>query len=107
MASPRHALNPPSGKAGKDGRSGRIRTCDPRVPNAVLYQTEPHSDLGGRLIEAIVQDRKRVRKTFFGALHPANCWAISTPSPRGTRSSEPFLLGNGVMVTLRFLVPSF
>ena len=27
------------------GRSGRIRTCDPCVPNAVLYRTEPHSDL--------------------------------------------------------------
>src|ERR1700732_4941736 len=26
------------------GRSGRIRTCDPCVPNAVLYRTEPHSD---------------------------------------------------------------
>ena len=34
----------------RDGRSGRIRTCDPRVPNAVLYQTEPHSDLRARLI---------------------------------------------------------
>jgi hypothetical protein len=29
----------------KDGRSGRIRTCDPCVPNAVLYRAEPHSDL--------------------------------------------------------------
>src|SRR5580698_10918693 len=26
------------------GRSGRTRTCDPCVPNAVLYRTEPHSD---------------------------------------------------------------
>src|SRR5579883_3039475 len=26
------------------GRSGRIRTCDPCVPNAVLYRTEPRSD---------------------------------------------------------------
>ena len=26
------------------GRSDRIRTYDPCVPNAVLYQTEPHSD---------------------------------------------------------------
>jgi hypothetical protein len=34
---------------GENGRSGRIRTCDPRVPNAVLYQTEPHSDLGGAI----------------------------------------------------------
>src|SRR5215469_10721388 len=35
--------------AGKNGRSGRIRTCDPRVPNAVLYQTEPHSEIGSGL----------------------------------------------------------
>src|SRR3954451_15595504 len=28
----------------KSGRSGRIRTCDPCVPNAVLYRAEPHSD---------------------------------------------------------------
>ena len=41
-------LEPPyHGRLG--GRSGRIRTCDPRVPNAVLYQTEPHSDLEGGL----------------------------------------------------------
>src|SRR3954463_12740899 len=26
------------------GRSGRNLTCDPRVPNAVLYRAEPHSD---------------------------------------------------------------
>src|SRR5258708_2535887 len=26
------------------GWSGRIRTCDPCVPNAVLYRAEPHSD---------------------------------------------------------------
>src|SRR5882762_3040253 len=30
--------------AGDTGRSGRIRTCDPCVPNAVLYRAEPHSD---------------------------------------------------------------
>ena len=28
----------------KNGRSGRIRTCDPCVPNAVLYRAEPRSD---------------------------------------------------------------
>lgn len=31
---------------GEDGRSERIRTSDPCVPNAVLYQAEPHSDRG-------------------------------------------------------------
>ncbi len=26
------------------GRGDKIRTCDPHVPNVVLYQTEPHLD---------------------------------------------------------------
>jgi hypothetical protein len=30
--------------ARNDGRSGRIRTCDPCFPKAVLYRAEPHSD---------------------------------------------------------------
>ena len=29
------------------GRSDRIRTYDPYVPNVVLYQTEPHSEVPG------------------------------------------------------------
>jgi hypothetical protein len=29
---------------GKVGRSSRIRTCDPRLPKTVLYQTELYSD---------------------------------------------------------------
>src|SRR5258706_10639425 len=28
----------------KSGRRGRIRTCDPCVPNTVLYRAEPPSD---------------------------------------------------------------
>ncbi|MBP2625659.1 MAG: hypothetical protein H6Q68_370 [Firmicutes bacterium] len=28
-----------------NGRSGRIRTCDPLVPSQVLYQAEPRPDL--------------------------------------------------------------
>ena len=27
------------------GRGDKIRTCDPHVPNVVLYQTEPHLDV--------------------------------------------------------------
>src|ERR1700749_1962740 len=34
----------------QDGRSGRIRTCDPCFPKAVLYRAEPHSDFRRRLI---------------------------------------------------------
>jgi hypothetical protein len=36
-------LAPPSNSIGRDER---IRTSDPSVPNAVLYQTEPHPDPG-------------------------------------------------------------
>jgi hypothetical protein len=32
------------------GRSDRIRTCDPCVPNAVLYQAELHSDVRKNLM---------------------------------------------------------
>ncbi len=31
-------------KSALDGRGDKIRTCDPHVPNVVLYQTEPHLD---------------------------------------------------------------
>src|SRR3569623_2274241 len=41
------------------GRSGRIRTCDPCVPNAVLYRAEPHSD------------KKAAYSVGFGALQAA------------------------------------
>ena len=41
-----------------NGRSGRIRTCDPCVPNAVLYRAEPHSDLRDRLIASAFGIRK-------------------------------------------------
>jgi hypothetical protein len=50
-----------------NGRSGRIRTCDPRVPNTVLYQTELHSDLGAGLIEERLKRRKRARRRCIGA----------------------------------------
>ncbi len=43
----------------KNGRSGRIRTCDPCVPNAVLYRAEPHSD------------KKAAYSGGFGALQAA------------------------------------
>src|SRR4051794_615544 len=46
------------------------------------------------------------RDPFAQALHRRGRCAIS-PAPEGEPSGLPFLLGNGVMVTLRFLVPSF
>lgn len=29
----------------RNGRSGRIRTCDPCIPNATLYQAELRSEI--------------------------------------------------------------
>ena len=46
---------------GKSGRSGRIRTCDPCVPNAVLYRAEPHSDKT-RLIALGFAHRKKLNR---------------------------------------------
>ena len=73
----------------------------------MLYQTEPHSDLGAGLIEEGFQPRKRaICGLLSEALHPPACCAIS-PASEARPALRPFLLGNGVMVTLRFLVPSF
>ena len=52
---------------GEDGRSERIRTSDPCVPNAVLYQTEPHSDISSRRgPEAVAAPRRGLIATSFG-----------------------------------------
>ena len=37
----------------KFGRSDMIRTCDPCVPNAVLYQAELHSDAAKTLMVSL------------------------------------------------------
>ncbi len=44
------------------GRSERIRTSDPLVPNEVRYQTALHSD-NARLIDASDARRKQRRRT--------------------------------------------
>ena len=97
--------------SGKNGRSGRIRTCDPCVPNAVLYQTEPHSDLRSGLITRGSGPRKRGNAPPRNSLESASCiprgLVVSRTPPGAMAPETPDLLGNGVMVTLRFLVPSF
>ena len=47
----------------KSGREERIRTSDPSVPNAVLYQTEPLPDLGAWLTMCRLGAGKRVMTT--------------------------------------------
>ncbi len=47
-----------------NGRSGRIRTCDPLVPNEVRYQAALHSDVKAGLITAGFSGRKRTTGRF-------------------------------------------
>ena len=42
------------------GRSGKIRTCDPHVPNVVRYQTALHSVTSGASIDQPSAFHKRV-----------------------------------------------
>ena len=49
-----------------DGRSGRIRTCDPLVPSQVLYQTEPRPDVTICFVNIIYSNKKiSVRQVLF------------------------------------------
>lgn len=41
------------------GRSGKIRTCDPHVPNVVRYQTALHSVTSGASIDQWISLHKR------------------------------------------------
>src|SRR6202046_2314827 len=70
------------------GRSGRIRTCDPCVPNAVLYRAEPHSDkkaaysLGFRTPqEAALRTLIPVNMDLHTPILPAKAAAVAT-APR-------------------------
>jgi hypothetical protein len=52
------------------GRSDRIRTCDPCVPNAVLYQAELHSDIVKRTSDSSQQQRASIVAELFYNLKP-------------------------------------
>ena len=60
--------------SGLYGRSERIRTFDPLVPNEVRYQAALHSDSStrrierGRSIATPCPARKRLRRDFLGSL---------------------------------------
>ena len=70
----------------------------------MLYQTEPHSDLGAGLIEEGRMGRKRGAGRRVASPHAVRY----LPGLRaGQAPPGPFLLGDGVMVTQRFLVPLF
>src|SRR6202012_2997796 len=47
------------------GRSGRIRTCDPCVPNAVLYRAEPHSDKKAAYSQGFRTPQEAVLRTLI------------------------------------------
>src|ERR1700732_2248030 len=68
------------------GRSGRIRTCDPCVPNAVLYRAEPHSDKNA----AYSLGFRTPQEAEFKDLNPSECGPENADSAgkrgRGRRS---------------------
>ena len=76
----------------------------------VLYQTELHSDEGGRLIGEGSGLRKRVQScvAIRAFSDVASAWGLRYPACSVAHGQPGLgLVGNGVMVTLRFLVPSF
>ena len=59
----------PAISAGSAGRSGKIRTCDPLVPNEVRYQAALHSDCRtGVSIDHAFEFHKRLAEKKCGAL---------------------------------------
>ena len=62
-----------SGKA-RGGRSGKIRTCDPLVPNEVRYQAALHSETARRRGYSGCQPPAATPKVGF-------CDRISDPAP--------------------------
>jgi hypothetical protein len=98
------------------GRSGRIRTCDPLVPNEVRYQTAPHSASASRRrysrqnrgLQARSGIKERGEKALY-AVH-AGCTAISMPVCSAAFRGSPSgacLLGRSQVVRQRILIPPF
>src|SRR6266702_3752447 len=67
------------------GRSGRIRTCDPCVPNAVLYRAEPHSDKNA---------------AYSLGFRPPQEAELRTPNPVNVSLTTQILAANEAAVTL-------
>src|SRR5579871_626533 len=73
-----------SKRSWENGRSGRIRTCDPCVPNAVLYRAEPRSDKKAAYSvrfrapqEARVEDLAPVKVSLKTQTLPAGAAAVA------------------------------
>lgn len=98
------------------GRSGRIRTCDPLVPNEVRYQTAPHSASASRRrysrqnpgLQAPSSMQERSEKALCAA--HAGCTSISM-SVCSAAFRGPCLwarlLGRSQVVRQRILIPPF
>jgi hypothetical protein len=93
------------------GRSGRIRTCDPLVPNEVRYQAAPHSEKvcfptficagSARVkIAALAISPGLRRLPVRTSLRARRRMAIGGPARK-----KPGLLGRSQAVRQRFLVP--
>src|SRR5580704_5060834 len=78
------------------GRSGRIRTCDPCVPNAVLYRAEPHSDKNA----AYSLGFRPPQEAEFKDLTPVNVGLKTAILPAGeaaVRQAARILAGGGLV----------
>jgi hypothetical protein len=100
------------------GRSGRIRTCDPLVPNEVRYQTAPHSAFTSRRRYSRQNPGLQARSgRKAGAAAPfcpvrAGCAlnsmpVCSAPFHGACKSGSPRLLGRSQVVRQRILIPPF
>ena len=98
------------------GRSGRIRTCDPLVPNEVRYQTAPHSASASRRrysrqnpgLQAPSSMQERSEKALCAA--HAGCTSISMPVCSAAFRGPCLwarLLGRSQVVRQRILIPPF
>jgi hypothetical protein len=95
-----------------NGRSERIRTSDPLVPNEVRYQAAPHSDTtrSGRYIPPFPGLQGRGGQGPRSCVGPA-IWlcsgAFRGPRAHLRENGPPAMLGRRQVVRQRILIPSF
>ncbi len=94
------------------GRSGRIRTCDPLVPNEVRYQTAPHSVSHARRRYSRQNGGPQGRFPAAPGSRRAGCGGPPMPVCSATfrgagPSGFPCPLGRSQVVRQRILIPPF
>lgn len=78
-------------QAVSDGRDDRIRTCDPLVPNQMLYQAELHPESGGYL------PKSAARPKAPSDLHPRPTKRMGIGAATGSLRDTPALINRGCL----------